>query len=449
MNRARERQAGVGAVWVVIVLMLTIVICTASILLWVDYQEMRVQQQALLDKIKELESEEIALADKAKKIIDATGFSAQGELLPTKKAWDWITDHKYKSDDKDRRMFPIDPIEHANAIAQAGLSKIEERIRRTTLYDSVEDLVHLSFLRLITRKYIHDAAMRQSELVKKRPDLIKAQPGFSTFSDLKPAIKNDILKKIGDIQQLINEENAQYQRTKVELERQTDSVREKKDEEQRRHPRAMEAYRKEKDKQKAIFEDLLRTKEQVDYRITWRAVHGYLEQPDIKQERGWISIGSRHRVRTGMRFLVAQHGARNAFRYKGEVEVKRVFLTSAEVEITKVFDKNKPLIHGDMLINPFFSTDRPLKIAFAGASKPPGHKFSIVEAKRKIVELGSEVPDAPDYDTDFLMWTDFDSKPSAEEEETGPGEHPKEWWTAAILGIPIAEAKTMYMFLGD
>jgi len=448
---ARERQAGIGGIWVILLLFFTLIVCVTAALLWVDYKDKLVRQQVLKDMIETLKKEEGDLQKLVKEKIEATGFTPQDGTLPTKKAWDWIIEHKYKSDDKDRRMFPIDPIEHAAAVQQANVSKIEDKIKRTLLYDNVEDVVHLSFIRLITRKYIHDAAFRQAELVKLRPELLKKQPGYDTFSALKPLIKNDVLKKIGEVQELINKENAEYAGQKSELERQTDKVREMKDEEARRHPRAMEAYKKDKNLQKTIFEDLLRTKEHVDYYVTWRDVHGYLEEPDTMNQRGWISLGSRHRVRTGMRFMVAQRGARNSFRYKGEVEVKRVFLTSSEVEITKVFDKDKPLIHGDMLVNPFFSPERPLKIAFAGASKPPAHKFAIVEAKRKIVELGSEIQDAPNFDTDYLMWTDFEAKPAGEEggAGAGPGEYPKEWWTAAILGVPIATAKDLYRFLGD
>jgi hypothetical protein len=261
-----------------------------------------------------------------------------------------------------------------------------------------------------------------------------------SFGEDKAKIVAKVEQMIGEVQAKMADEAAKYQARKAEMEAVISAADQAMQEEQPRHERVMKRLDNEMKDAKHRFMDLLRTKEQVDFHVGRRHIIGKLIAPDIEQRIAWINLGSKHRIVNGMRMLVAKRARENQFFFKGEIEVKSVRLDAAEVEIMKVFDPDVPLVHGDILVNPFIDKFRPMYIVFAGASKPTGHKFSIHEATLRLIEYNNEVHTVVDARTDFLMWTDY---------KEGESEYPPEYWKALELGIPIAKAKDLYMFLGD
>lgn len=446
--KAFERQAGVAAIWVVIVILFMLGSVVWGVFAYIQYEDVRARQVRLQDQINQVQEETRKLAGRLPGLVEGTGFSQKENSLPTQEAVQWIQKHKYGGQ-ADEVFFPLHGSDPA---VQATISAaFEQDVRDTTLYHNPEELAHLALVGTTLYKYQNDFYMYRKQMIEKHPGIIDEQFKAVGFSEDKPEIKNRVLRKIGEVRQKMQQKNSEYEQRRTAIEQQLEAIRDKSESERRRHERQKQLIEKKIQEQRNIFEDLLRTKHPVFWKLNWRAVHGRLVEPDLRQQHAWINIGSRHRVVPGLRFLVAVRGARNTFHYKGEVEVRRVFLTSAEVEIRAVFDPDRPLIDGDILVNPLFNKHRPLKIAFAGAEKPPGHEFSITEAKRRIIEFNNIVQDKVDVDTDFLIWTDF--KVNYTEEEEGdvqpPQEYPENWWTAAMIGIPIAPAMELYKFMGD
>ena len=94
-------------------------------------------------------------------------------------------------------------------------------------------------------------------------------------------------------------------------------------------------------------------------------VHGKILKPDIPNKVAFINIGSRERVTPGLKFLVGNRGVQGKFEYKAKVEVKKAWMTYCEVAILEIYDKEKPVVEGDGLVNPLFSKDRPIVLAFS------------------------------------------------------------------------------------
>jgi hypothetical protein len=171
---------------------------------------------------------------------------------------------------------------------------------------------------------------------------------------------------------------------------------------------------------------------------------GKLLEPDIPQKMAFIDMGSRERIKPGMKFLVARWGKQGGFDYKGEVEVKKVWMTYSEVSITDVFNAEVPMVDGDMLVNPLFNPRRSVVVCFAGERRMHQLKFpTVVEAANRIREMGGTVRDTVTLDCDYVIFTE-DSKSPGRREDKYPN-----FGKAVLLEVPVAEAKEVFRFLGD
>ena len=143
-----------------------------------------------------------------------------------------------------------------------------------------------------------------------------------------------------------------------------------------------------------------------------------------------------------MKFLVAKRGKQGKFKYKGEVEVKKVWMTYSEVHIIEVYGRDAPLIDGDMLVNPLYNPNRSMIVCFAGEQRLNRAKFSSVqEATNRIIEMGGTVRKEIGLDVDYVIFTETASQRQRSNYEA--------FNKAVFLEIPIAEAAEIYKFLGD
>jgi hypothetical protein len=183
----------------------------------------------------------------------------------------------------------------------------------------------------------------------------------------------------------------------------------------------------------------LKVKEIISHNITF--VHGKILNPDLPNKTAFIDIGARERVVPGLKFLVGRRGTQGSFSFKGKVEVKKAWMTYCEVSIIEVYDpKERPVVEGDLLVNPLFSKDGPVRVAFVGEERPVRLRYSVDEATRRIKEIGSDVGKVG-LDVDYVIFTEGTS--------SKPRESYEDFKKAVFLEIPIAEASEIFRFLGD
>jgi hypothetical protein len=165
--------------------------------------------------------------------------------------------------------------------------------------------------------------------------------------------------------------------------------------------------------------------------------------PDIPNKVAFIDLGSRERITPGLKFLVAEKGPQGKFQYKGKILVKKVWMTYAEVAITDIYDRDVPIVDGDLIVNPLFNARRPVVVAFLGETESGRLRpnWSTNEAGRRIVEIGSEVRSRLTLDVDFVIFT-WAKKDAMRDNDEG-------YKLAVLLGVPIEEASDLYRFLED
>jgi len=184
----------------------------------------------------------------------------------------------------------------------------------------------------------------------------------------------------------------------------------------------------------------LKVKEVIKHEIAF--VHGKILRPDVPNKIAFIDIGSRERVVPGLKFLVGRRGVQGKFEYKGKVEVKKAWMTYCEVSIIESYDPGqKPIVEGDQIVNPLFSKDRPIIVAFVGEDRPLRLRYSVDEASRRIKEIGSEVRKDVSLDVDYVIFTEAGSQKTRESYDP--------FKKAVFLEIPIADASDVFRFLGD
>ena len=184
----------------------------------------------------------------------------------------------------------------------------------------------------------------------------------------------------------------------------------------------------------------LKVKEVVKQEVNF--IHGRVLRPDVPNRIAFINIGSRERVVPGLKFLVGRRGVQGKFEYKGKIEVKKAWTTHAECSIVELVDSTlKPITEGDYIVNPLFSKERPLVVAFVGEERPVRLRYSVDEAARRIKEIGSEVRKDVTLDVDYVIFTEAGAQKTADNYEP--------FKKAVFLEIPVAEASDIFRFLGD
>jgi hypothetical protein len=183
----------------------------------------------------------------------------------------------------------------------------------------------------------------------------------------------------------------------------------------------------------------LKVKEVIKHEINF--IHGKILNPDIPNKVAFINIGSRERVTPGLKFLVGNRGVQGKFEYKAKVEVKKAWMTYCEVGIIEIYDKDRPVVEGDAIVNPLFHKERPIVVAFVGEERPLRLRYSVDEASRRIKEIGSEVRKEVALDVDYVIFTEAGSQKTRESYDP--------YRKAVFLEIPIADASDIFRFLGD
>ncbi len=133
-------------------------------------------------------------------------------------------------------------------------------------------------------------------------------------------------------------------------------------------------------------------------------VDGRVIRTDATSDWVYINIGSDDRVKAGYLFGIYGSAEESGGELVGKVQVKQVFPDYARCSVVSQNRVNRPILNGDRVDNPFFSTDGPKRIALIGDFQ---NRSRIEQA---ISSVGSTVVDDIEPNLDFAI-----TSPNAEE----------------------------------
>ncbi len=434
MTRPRRRDAGISNWFVLPLVFLTVALVFASFIYYGRYDEVRRQQKALKDEKVRLENQEAELKARNTACIPPTGMvNKSGEELPIEGA----ARHSKKTRDEyfTEKWFDKLPMDKPQATTDPR--RFAQMKEEGNLFELIEHQLRLAASRL--------------QLYKDHAELLTLEQGLAQTAatntvNVRPEIMKPKQEKIGVLEtqiartiSSISEENTTYEeRKRVLLDARTKAEAELAEEVARYAEFEIKIQNEIRELRRQLEE--LKVKEVIKHDAIF--VHGKVLRPDVPNRIAYIDIGSRDRVVTGLKFLVGKPGNQGKFDFKGKIEVKKAWPSYSEVAIIEIKDaKNRPIIDGDLLINPLFSRDRPLIVTFAGEERPARLRYSTDEAARRIREIGSEVRKDLTLDIDYVIFTECASQRQRENYDV--------YKKAVFLEVPVAEASELYNYLGD
>jgi hypothetical protein len=449
-SRRAADQRGISMLVVVILVLVTVVLCFAAILLYANMQEKEKVVKALEDREKRLNTEQARIRKAKDLSLAPTGFTLGtvqategGEAvpasdLPIRDAHDYLKKirEKYleKGSGSDAQLQDLDK----------KFSDLAKNATGADAYNTLQELVVLAAQRV-------QLAMNAAD--QKKLDLELAEERKITRNENKGSLATRGTEYEGELQEKIttitNQKNTLQAHVEGKLkgaggqkgiEDQITEAAAKIDALRIDYAKMEMDYANRMNKLRSELEEL-KVKEVIRLEIS--EAHGRILNPDIPNKVAFIDIGSRERVVPGLKFLVAKRGAQGRFEYKGKVVVKKVWMTYAEVSITDIDNRDVPIIDGDLIVNPLFNKKRPVVVHFVGEREPKRLRpnWTVNEATRRLMEIGSESRDRLTLDVDFVIYTESRANTTRDQDEG--------YKLAVLLGIPIEEASELYRFLED
>jgi hypothetical protein len=425
---------------VIILIVLTLILGVWATGLWAEYKQ-RERQSTRLKQILDVEIPAKNEETKARMRVatEASGFQLVEEKPDTNKANEFLKQKRAEYwDPANYNKYPLVPsmddkgnvTKRPDDLNAAKVSEFSRARDESTVNGSLQELVRIATARAFhykTRMDQLDLELKiAQEQVNNRKDLPKKLPEQPRRK------KEEILKEITGVTQMIAAENTQYNERKANFAKQkTDAEAETASEVAKWAEEEIKMINETRELRRQMEE--LKVKEVIKHEIAF--VHGKIMRPDIPNKVAFIDIGSRDRVVPGLKFLVGRRGSQHKFEYKAKVEVKKCWMTYCEVAILDVFNpKEHPVTDGDYIVNPLFSKDRPIVVAFVGEEHPVKLRYSSTdEAARRIQEIGSVVKKDVALDLDFVIFTETKGKDTTRD-------HYEAYKKAVFLEIPIAEA---------
>ncbi len=445
MMRPRRADSGISMILVIVLVLVAIILVVASTVLYAGFAERERQQKALTAEHVRLQNEEAALRAEFQKVMPVVGIPPQGEQADEAKAHALVKAKRdmYFSSGRAEEL----PTEGGGKPVPAEIKgAFDKKREETALYTTLQELVTQAAW------WTHHYKNRAEQLTL---DLAIAREQAGNRERSKPDLtkrKEERIKELTDLISTVNQqtakENEEYTARKNKLtEDRGNAEKETAAENEKFAADEIKVQNEIRELRRQLEE--LKTREVIRHDIT--AVHGKVLKPDIPNRTAFLDIGSRDRVRAGLKFMVGKYGVQGRFEYKGKVEVKKAWTTHSEVSIIEVVDpEQRPITEGDLLVNPLFSTKRPVVVAFAGEERPVKLRYSVDEASRRIREIDSDVRKEVALDVDFVVFT-----------EAASGKQPdgyEPFRKALFLEIPVAQAGRtkeapdrpgIFEFLGD
>jgi hypothetical protein len=434
MVRPRQRDSGISMILVVALVMIAIILVVASIVLWADFKDKERLQKSLKDELLRQQGIEAEVKAEIVKVLEPTGFvKKEGDELPKQEALDRMRKERDRYFSPER--YALLPIEGGGKPLPAEqVEQWKKQLPETGLYGSLQKIVELAAAWTSHYKTRADQLAGELAIAENRRTTVE-----SIKADL-PKRKSEYIellqKEIEAINKQTAAENEAYSARKAKL---------AEDRQKAEQETAADVEKYAADEIKVLNEirelrrqlEELKTKEVIKHDVT--AVHGKILNPDIQNRTAFIDIGSRERVVPGLKFLVGKRGVHNKFEFKARVEVKKAWMTTSEVAILEVYDAGRPVVEGDQIVNPLFSRERPLVVAFVGEDRPTRLRYTVDEASRRIREIGSTVRKDVTLDLDYVIFTEVGAQKQRDSYEA--------YRKAVFLEIPVAEASDLFRFL--
>lgn len=444
MIRQRRRDLGISLILVVVLVLIAIILNVAAIILWANFKEKARMRDELKAEEVRLQQEKLDIEAELIKVLEPTGLkkAAESTDLPVQAAQERLKKIRTEYTGAGRlSMLPLD--KPAPISDPAGF---EAKRDNTALYSTLQELVKpaAGWTHHFKNRYeqlivdLDNAKLQKANRVAVRPDISKRRTEYSAELETRIREVNDQTSKATEVHNA-RKEVLNKARAEAEMVIATEAER-------------FAAYEiKINNEIRELRRQLeeLKVKEVIRHDVT--LVHGKILRPDIPNKVAFIDIGSRERVVPGLRFMVGKFGLQGRFQPKAKVEVKKAWTTTAEVAIVEILDpKEKPVVDGDLLINPLFSKERPIVVAFAGEDRPVRLRYTVDEATRRIREIGSVVKKDVGLEIDYVIFTELGSGRQHDQYES--------YKKAVFLELPIATAGRtpeepdrpgVFEFLGD
>ena len=151
--------------------------------------------------------------------------------------------------------------------------------------------------------------------------------------------------------------------------------------------------------------------------------------------KGWVNIGRRNHLKTGLIFRVYRPIKGGKKMYKGRIEVRQVDEQQAEVRIIEQVDPERnPITSGDLITSPFYDQKEEPIFVFAG-TKLTSQEMTEDFLRAKLKGYGVAVKGSVDINTSYLVALQDYEKTT-------------EFKVAERLGVPVLREKELMEFIG-
>jgi hypothetical protein len=132
-------------------------------------------------------------------------------------------------------------------------------------------------------------------------------------------------------------------------------------------------------------------------------VQGEIIRPAVKEGYAFITLGANDNMKLGLKFRVFRKDKNGTRKWKGQVEVKKVFNGYSLVSITNTANPSDPIVEGDYINNIFYSRNRTKYVVLIGEIEQPDFRYNRAEIERRLTELGAKVEPNVSLKTDFAI----------------------------------------------
>jgi NAD-dependent DNA ligase len=336
------------------------------------------------------------------------------------------------------------PVETANEVLKIDkVSKyLEEKNKIYTLSGkdlTIENIVYKSIDKLFESEY----KLARTSYEKKTSE--KQETTLKEFQKEILKHKNEYMAELKqyreDIVNKKNSENDKYLLLKGKLNDEKRALEE-------RLPAITQKFEKDKihlenerDALKYALEELA-SKERYNRDIT--EVYGKIINPEIKNRFAFITLSGNDRLAVGLKFMAYRQQQGYLRKWKGQVEVKRIYDTYSLVSITKLEDEDNPITDGDYITNIFYHPLRSRFVVLIGKFSRGAFKYNREEIEQRLANIGTIVEKTISLKTDFALIGDDPEEPGLDKDNF-------DW--AKKLNIPCVEGaeakKSLEYYLSD
>lgn len=213
-------------------------------------------------------------------------------------------------------------------------------------------------------------------------------------------------------------------------------------------PRADEKFKKRKfDLQNQISFTTRAIERLTALEVTRREIvkaHGHIFNAGPENQYAFINLGADDSITLGLKFRIFRKDKYGTKRWKGQVEVKRIFKTYSQVSINRVENKLDPVTDGDLLANIFYCRGKQPRVVLVGLFERGDFKYHRAETQRRLTKIGVIIEEKVSLRTDFVI---IGKEPERYDIDR------QNYSLAKRLNIPLVEEKkareSIKYYLGD